>query len=142
MSYQPSMKYVNVCYLKGKPGNRKVVYVSLPLAKRITPLAKEVFSSGQCHALALALHDILGWPIKGTFSEYHRRTSHYVVESPKRHLTGDIEGLRCVDFYRRHASPDVIRKGTNKSLLPLAYDAAKHYAELLVKDIVEKDNEL
>jgi hypothetical protein len=47
----------------------------------LTPEVRRLFTSGQCHALAAALNEILGWKI-GVCIDAKGRETHFVVESP------------------------------------------------------------
>lgn len=49
-----------VSYFKDK-NTKKRVTRSVVLGEAITPQLEHIFSFGQCHALAVALHEILGW---------------------------------------------------------------------------------
>lgn len=53
--------------------------------------ASEAFTHGQCHALAIALHDRTGWPIIGVGGD-EETPSHFVVYDPKADTFVDIDG--------------------------------------------------
>ncbi len=139
------MTYCEVEYLKPGKKPRKLIKRRIKLGNKITPLIHDVFSNGQCHALAVALHEILGWPVMGTFGYGEQRTSHFVILQPPMPgrsygLTGDINGLRCVDYNMRKANVDVILGGRlPKGWLFPNMKFARHYAPIIVKSIIEKD---
>lgn len=65
--------------------------------------AAEVFTTGQCHALALALHEHTGWPLRGLYrrpiKDVNEDTpAHTVVESPKGLV--DIKGLGVLQRHK------------------------------------------
>lgn len=66
------------------------------VAGRIDDEAKEVFTRGQCHALALELHRATGWELYGAYSEHQKEyggtPGHVVVRHPDGHFV-DIEGI-------------------------------------------------
>ena len=57
--------------------------------------AEVVFTRGQCHALAIAIHQLTGWPIKGVGykSDSPESPSHCCNYSPERKGYVDIKGL-------------------------------------------------
>lgn len=116
-----------------------LVHANIPLTDTITPLISHVFSNGQCHALALALHDILGWPIMGTYHQFggSRHTNHYVLLSPEG-FSSDIEGIRCIDWGLRKVKIDTIRAGRIRYCLPMANDLASHYAPMIAEALIEQ----
>lgn len=118
---------------------KRIVCQSVELGDTITPLVEHIFSSGQCHALALALHEILGWPIMGCFHGFggSRYTFHYVLLYP-RGGNVDIHGIRCVDYGMRPVKPETILKGRCRAFLPPALGFARHYAPIIAKAILEQ----
>ena len=69
----------------------------------IDEAALRAFRRGQCHALALAIHELTGWPIKGIGSPYADSAdspAHCVVWSPKLRRYIDIGGIVDRSEYR------------------------------------------
>ena len=65
--------------------------------------AVTAFTQGQCHAFALALHEISGWPIFGRFAirdDLGGTPEHCIVKSPKGYV--DIQGLGADTRHRGH----------------------------------------
>jgi hypothetical protein len=57
---------------------------------------KRVFSYGNCHSLALAMHKLTGWPLMGVYRKsdmYDGIPSHVVVKDPLGRYV-DVEGFR------------------------------------------------
>ena len=130
-----------VSYFKPHTDTKIVIQKSLRLGTIITPRIEYIFSNGQCHSLAAALHEILKWPIIGCYSWHggDRSTSHFVLETPSG-LLADIHGIRCIDYGRRRASYQTIVKGRVKWCLPPAMAFARHYAPMIAAEI-EKQQE-
>jgi hypothetical protein len=68
--------------------------------------AENAFSRGQCHALALALHRLMGWELYGLYTASERRSrryngtpSHTVVRMPDGDYL-DIHGNGALDNWR------------------------------------------
>lgn len=124
--------------------NRRVVVASIPLRAEITPKVEHIFGNGQCRGLALALHEILGWPIMGAYNSFSDdwRTKHYVLLTPTR-LTADINGIRCVDYSLRKTSPRAVRQ-PKPGWLPISMELAEFYAPAIAaalrlqNDAIEK----
>lgn len=80
------------------------IWLDIPLddAREITRDLAWVWSHGQCHALAVALNEILGWPIVGCYStgQGDLRTTHVSLQLPDYQLA-DIGGIYCGDFVNR-----------------------------------------
>jgi hypothetical protein len=106
---------------------------------RITHKLEHIFSNGQCHALAAALHEILGWPILGCYHQFDnldKRTNHFVVEVPNHPpCTADIHGIRCVDYGLRPASYKRIVTGKLDNFLKPNMELARHFAPLIASEI-------
>lgn len=117
------------------------VHVSLPLAERVTPLVAHIFSSGQCHALAVALHEIMGWPIVGCWSRYRGdHSSHHIALQHPKGFTADIHGIRCIDWNHRKMSAAGILRRRNMAFFPPAMKLARHYAPEIA-DAIRKDED-
>jgi hypothetical protein len=58
---------------------------------------RHTFMSGQCHSLALAIHEETGWPLYGLGREWE--IGHVVVESPRGFL--DIQGLNALARWQK-----------------------------------------
>lgn len=63
---------------------------------RLRQMTEDIFRDGQCHALALALHEHKGWPIVGLWSSDTGIDEHYVAQAPDGRLV-DITGARDVE---------------------------------------------
>lgn len=112
---------------------------TLPLDGVVNEFVVHIFKSGQCHSLALALHDILGWPIMGMYSHYggDRHTSHYMVRCPSGCI-GDVEGIRQTDSARRWVNPDTLRRPHHRNFLPAAHDFARHHAPRIAQELLKQ----
>jgi len=70
---------------------RRMAYATLIPSEGITKRVVKVFNNGQCHALAVALHKLTGWPIIGFVEPGSgKRIPHHFVVEPQ-----DL--LRCND---------------------------------------------
>ena len=110
--------------------------------------AKIAFTRGQCHALALTLHQLTGWPIKGV--SYYRRNSweapsHWLVYWREQRVYVDIEGAKKHPWIggaklvvtHRRLSPKRAKSGLDGYKRPdLA--AAMPFARTILKQIAEK----
>lgn len=54
--------------------------------------ARIVFGRGHCHSLALAIHELTGWPLAGMY-DFHGTLSHVLVWMPDGMLL-DVNGVR------------------------------------------------
>lgn len=120
--------------------NQTTTRARVVLGDVVTKQVEDIFSSGQCHALAVALHEILGWPIKGCYGSYGskaKHTHHFVVYSPCK-LTGDIFGLRCIDFRLRNVKAETILKDRNPMFLHPSMEFARHYAKLIAPEMLKQ----
>lgn len=126
-----------VCYFADK-NNRRAVMKPVVLGGTTTPRIGRIFSAGQCHALAVALHEILGWEVMGTYDQFgggSRHTYHYVVQCPDGRGDADIHGIRCLDHGLRKANVGVILGGRARGFLPPAMPFARHYAKIIAPEI-------
>ena len=104
------------------------------------------FKRGQCHALALAIHELTGWPIKG-LGRYDKQDApdspaHCVVWCPKLKMYVDIDGKVSRNYYRndrgwkvlnRNVSPS--RAKTFKAYLKPNMRAARPFAKTILRDL-------
>ena len=110
--------------------------------------AEIVFTRGQCHALALALHKLTGWPIKG--ASYYRCSSwespsHCLVYWREWRVYVDIEGVKKHPWIgrtklvvsHRYLSPKRAKSGLGKYKKP-NLRAAMPFARTILKQIAEK----
>lgn len=58
---------------------------------RLRQMTEDIFRDGQCHALALALHEHTGWPIVGLWSPETGFDEHYMARMPDGRLV-DVMG--------------------------------------------------
>lgn len=65
--------------------------------------AVKAFSNGQCHSLALAIHELTGFPIYGVcdWSNSENDPGHVVVKNPKNGGFIDIGGYGAVGRWRK-----------------------------------------
>jgi hypothetical protein len=106
--------------------------------------AKKVFTQGQCHALAIALNQLAGWPIKGVGYPYEEpeSPSHCLNYSPKLKGYVDIEGLhkRVPQYGRnwrvlnRNISQDTAKKYLAGYMKPNVR-AAIPFAKTILRDL-------
>jgi hypothetical protein len=128
-----------VTYFKDKEAN-EIVTEMIVLGNVVTPKIEHIFSFGQCHALAVALHEILGWEVMGSYNPYgdDRSTRHFVVKCPNHWGDADIHGIRCCDHGLRKANPEVILGGRARKFFPPAMGLARHYAPIIAAGITEQ----
>ena len=60
---------------------------------------RDVFSHGQCHSFALALHKLTGWPLFAMYEKNTSRAHHVVVQHPSGDFV-DVEGLGAFDRWQ------------------------------------------
>jgi len=70
-----------------------IVYgdATVRLDGNLTPEVRRLFTSGQCHALAVALNELLGWRI-AVCIDMRGEETHFVVVSPNGRFA-DVNGL-------------------------------------------------
>ena len=103
--------------------------------------AKRVFSTGQCHAFAVALAELTGWPIKGLggFMDTKDSPAHCVVYCPPLKKYIDIKGFRDKDEYPyKILNRNISNKLANslKGYLPAHMDSARAMARTMMRDVV------
>jgi hypothetical protein len=105
----------------------------------ITKKAKEVFQCGQCHALALALHEEAGLPLVGLYNDSDTDTPSHVVVQVKGNVLLDITGLgpENTPLWRR-CEPRPLTKQEVEQFAELDYlepnkDVARPFAKTLLK---------
>lgn len=108
--------------------------------------AHRVFESGQCHALALAIHELTGWPIKGLghldLGDYPDSPAHCVVWCPKLKAYVDIHGKVGRGYYRKergwvvinHSIPPEQVNNLREYLKP-NMRVARPYAKAVLRDL-------
>jgi len=83
-------------------------------AKTITKDVRGVFVSGQCHALALSVNAITGWPMYAAFSDDGTNIpDHVFVKCPKGYL--DVNGINSLGIYTKY--PYTIREVKKDEIL-------------------------
>jgi hypothetical protein len=101
--------------------------------------AIETFTRGQCHALALALHEETKFPLVGLWSdgwETRGTPCHVVVRMPKGTLL-DIAGPGAEDRWEgtaRKLSKAVVEDLCNKDYSTPRMDEARPYAKAVLRD--------
>lgn len=127
-----------------RKGTGERSWVCLDAAEGISERVKQVFSSGQCHAFAIALHEMTGWPIRGFCREGRGRRipRHFVVEpvdllrGTTYKITIDVEGAVCTDAicHSRYVTIAEIQKWIKPGkFLPMHLAAARHFAPVLLR---------
>jgi hypothetical protein len=105
------------------------------------------FTQGQCHAFALALHEISGWPIVGLFNEWRKviggTPGHCAVKSP--YGIVDIEGLGAVN---RHCygcvkvvSKERVLGFQNIDYMEPNVEVARPFARHIYREIITNAND-
>jgi hypothetical protein len=109
---------------------------TMPLDGVIDEFVVHIFNFGQCHSMALALHDILGWAIVGLYDAYgdSRNTRHLGVTCNG--YVGCIGGLRRTDSGRRNVDPSTLRRERKRNFVPLAHDFARHHAPRVAAELL------
>ena len=128
---------VLVHYFSGKR-NLTPRFSYVRLTPEPTARVCHILSYGQCHALALALHELTGWPILGEYDDFgeSRHTYHFVVQCPlPGFCTADATGIHCKDAGYRKVNPDTIRLGRLRNFLPPALEFARHFAPPILREI-------
>lgn len=133
------IRRVDVPYFPSKSRTYSKI-ASIALTPEPTARVCGIFVKGQCHALALALHDLTGWPILGQYSLYggSRHTSHFVVSCPVEkpyRCEADATGVHCTDSGFRSVNPDTIRNNRLRGFLPPAMEFARHFAPMILREI-------
>lgn len=138
------LKNIKVEYFSKGNGKGKIErFVELGAA--VTPKIEFIFSNGQCHALAAALHEVLGWAILGEYpcSGEDKFNHHFVLQSPsKAWCTADIHGIRCLDSSKRKASYKAILQWRNRNFLRPNMDFARHYAPMIACELQKHEDAL
>jgi hypothetical protein len=103
--------------------------------------AEAVFTRGQCHALAIAINQLTGWPIKGVGykSDSPDSPSHCLNYCPDRKGYVDIKGLhkKPTDNFKvvnRNISQETARKYLSGYLEPNVR-AAIPFAKTILRDL-------
>lgn len=115
----------------------------------IDEAASHAFTNGQCHAFAIAMHDLTGWPIigiggteligiGGTEPEYS--PGHFVVYDPNLDSFVDIDGPgaeKRFDWIMRRRTEEFTRE---KALKPEYYQkpnlkVAKAFAQTVLQEL-------
>jgi hypothetical protein len=95
--------------------------------------ARKVFLRGQCHALALAIHELTGWTIKGLGGPYGGDSpdspAHCVVYCPALKSYVDITGRVSRNYWRNQRNWKVI----NRRVTP---ELAKNFRYYMKPDVV------
>jgi hypothetical protein len=103
-------------------------------ADGITSETKIVFTHGQCHSLAVAIHDMTGWELFGQLG-FSDEPSHVFVKSPFGFL--DIEGNNAGAWYDGEPYPlsreEILQFRTYKPCDP---ENARPFAELVLKTFI------
>lgn len=110
------------------------------LGKKVTGIVKEMFCYGQCHGLALALHELTEWPVFGIYrprGALGRYTRHVVVQTPHGPYV-DVEGfldLEDGEAVRTIKDPVRILLSKRTGWLVPNMEFARHYAPIVLEKI-------
>lgn len=139
-----SGRLCEVSYYEGWYGEMKAKIISGVIDEE----AKKVFTQGQCHALALALHESKGWVMVSFFlgneNPEYDSPGHVVVRSPKGEMI-DIQGIGAdVRWGHRVAqkvevTPDDIKTYTSKGYLAPNLPVAREFVEPLLKQVEQQN---
>jgi hypothetical protein len=106
---------------------------------RINQDAVDQFTCGQCHALALAIHEKTGLPLAGIwrhdYNPEHSTPCHVVVQHPKGTLI-DIQGPGAEDRWEgivQSMDVEVVRDLSNRDYSTPRMDEAEPYANAVLK---------
>lgn len=104
---------------------------------------RHVFSFGQCHSFAVAVHKLTGWPLRAVDNQGDDGIpDHIMVETPNGRLF-DITGFEREGNYgdARPISIARLNKLTKrpKCYLPLDLDIAMPYAQSLLREEFNED---
>ena len=137
--------HLPVCYFNNR---KQEIHTWVKKTHPLTPRVAAMFDSGQCHALAIALHEILDWPIYGVSyrgGKPYRGYYHFVVLTPPIpphgiRLSADMQGIRCIDWSLRRTNPAAISRLVRKDggWLPLAMNFARHYAPTVATALLDQ----
>jgi hypothetical protein len=111
--------------------------------------ARRVFKHGQCHSMALALHQETGWPIVGFKDEDDPQDSpgHCAVYCPQLDQYVDVEGVGAFDRYDERC----LRVGRKAEIVPVPVETvdklrdylpikagdARSFAQAVVKQVID-----
>ena len=139
------MKNIRVQHWAGWFGGTKTVTLAVDEngVGVIDETALRAFRCGQCHALALALHELTGWPIKGLgdpgWDDTPNSPAHCVVWSPQHRAYIDIGGI--VDRRRNRNWKVINRNVTKKQVAKFRYylrpnvEAARPFAKAVLRHL-------
>ena len=135
----PGAEYEDVSFWSGLNEEQEEVRASVPLVEDASPLLHHIFENGQCHAFALALHEVLGWPVVGCWlsDAPTRASSHIAVRCPGG-LTADINALQAIDYNVRVIAARTVETGRLKGFLPPSLRLARHYAPQIAPTILRQ----
>ena len=114
---------------------------TMTLGKTLTPEVEHILTHGQCHAFAVALHEILGWPIVGCYGagSCHRSTFHFALRCPS-YGFADAHGMQSFDEYSfRHVKAETILLGRAKGFLKPSMTFARHYAPMIAAQLLRRE---
>jgi hypothetical protein len=108
--------------------------------------AELVFTRGQCHSLAVAIHEETGWPIYGLYTKFDsgdNSPSHCLVYSPTLNNFIDIKGpdainrLNVFEPYKTATRKEVTVEDVNNfsGYLPLNVTAARPFAKTILQEL-------
>lgn len=112
--------------------------------------AEKVFTRGQCHSLALALHRQTGWPIIGFIDRYDdpEIPGHCVVYCPQLDEYVDICGIGALIRWQKRWDAKPIPLATEavenglKAYLPIQPEVAEPFAKTVLAKLLDIHGEL
>lgn len=116
--------------------------VNVTLNGRLTDDVARLFVQGQCHALALALKEILNWPIIGVYRR-HEDTGpeHYCVYSPDTKHFADVYGLtRTVRGVRGRIVTERFIRSKRARMLEPNMEFARHFAPMIAAEVLKQES--
>lgn len=108
---------------------------------------EDAFEFGYCHALAVAIHRVTGWPVRGLFRRNWKTgrpnaIDHYVAERPDEHLV-DVNGVwdpeellgDCYELSEPVDSPEGLWRATDMEDAELVRELAEEVARRIVSGV-------
>jgi hypothetical protein len=127
--------------VEGLDRRGRTILVAVKLSGRMNERVAKLLRRGQCHALAVALHEVLGWPVVACYRRQNDRLPiHYCVRSPDTFQFADVQGLqgrRCE--FTKHASAKYLLGRRHADWLKPNMELARHFAPLIAADILKQE---
>ena len=116
--------------------------VCVKLNGKLTDEVARLFVQGQCHALALALRELLGWPMVGAYRNHEDDgPGHYCVYSPDTRHFADVYGLRAsVTGVRGEFVTERFIRSKRARMLRPNMEFARHFAPVIAAEIIKQES--